>query len=44
MLYEVITNGAPPVFNLYSNVENGYGIFAGYAATLSDTLYPEPIQ
>lgn len=26
--------------NLYSNVENGFGIFAGYAYTLSDTIIP----
>lgn len=25
---------------LFSNVDNGYGIFAGYAATVSDTIYP----
>lgn len=25
--------------NLYSNVENGYGIFASYAATRTDSLY-----
>lgn len=28
---------SPPA-NLYSNAENGYGIFAGYAASISDTL------
>ena len=27
-----------PVFSLYSNIDKGYGIFAGYAAFLSDTL------
>ena len=26
--------------NIYSNVSNGYGIFAGYAATVSDTITP----
>ena len=27
-------------FPLYSNVENGYGIFMGYSAVVSDTIYP----
>jgi hypothetical protein len=27
-------------FPLYSNVENGYGIFIGYSAVVSDTIYP----
>lgn len=27
-------------FPLYSNVENGYGIFAGYSVAVSDTIYP----
>ncbi|MHC1778050.1 MAG: DUF4249 family protein [Lentimicrobium sp.] len=27
-------------FLLYSNVENGYGIFIGYSAVVSDTIYP----
>lgn len=27
-------------FPLYSNVENGYGIFMGYSAVFSDTIYP----
>jgi len=27
-----------PVFNLYSNINRGFGIFAGYAAVRSDTL------
>jgi len=29
-------------FPLYSNVENGYGIFAGYSTFVSDTITPEP--
>lgn len=29
-------------FPLYSNVENGYGIFAGFSAIVSDTIIPEP--
>lgn len=32
-----VSNASP--HNLYSNVENGYGIFAAYAATRTDTLY-----
>ncbi len=28
---------SPPT-NLYSNVDNGYGIFAGYSASMSDTM------
>jgi len=28
------------VFNMHSNIENGYGIFAGYASFQSDTIYP----
>ena len=27
-----------PVFNLFSNIDKGYGIFAGYSAMRSDTL------
>jgi hypothetical protein len=26
--------------NLYSNIENGYGIFAGYSSFVSDTITP----
>jgi hypothetical protein len=29
-------------FPLYSNVTNGYGIFAGYSASVSDTIKPTP--
>ena len=28
----------PPPYNLYSNVNNGYGIFGGYSSTITDTL------
>jgi len=28
------------VFNLHSNIENGYGIFAGFSVVQSDTVYP----
>ncbi len=31
--------GSIAPYNLYSNVENGYGIFAAYASTFSDTLF-----
>ncbi len=27
-------------FNIHSNVENGYGIFAGYSKVATDTIYP----
>lgn len=27
-------------FNTYSNIANGYGIFAGYSDFISDTIYP----
>lgn len=29
------------IFPLYSNVENGYGIFAGYSSCITDTIFPE---
>lgn len=28
-------------FQLYSNVKNGYGIFAGYSAVITDTIKPQ---
>ncbi len=28
-------------FQLYSNVQNGYGIFAGYSSVISDTITPQ---
>lgn len=31
----------PSSFKLYSNVENGFGIFAGYSSVVSDTIVPE---
>jgi len=31
-----------PVFNLYSNINKGFGIFAGYSAARSDTLKINP--
>lgn len=30
---------SPVTYNIYDNIENGAGIFAGYSAILSDTLY-----
>jgi hypothetical protein len=32
--------GSITAFPLYSDVEGGYGIFAGYSSVVSDTLYP----
>ncbi|MBP7509047.1 MAG: DUF4249 domain-containing protein [Prolixibacteraceae bacterium] len=29
---------------LYSNVENGFGIFCGYSSFMSDTIIPEPYE
>ena len=31
-------SATPPPYNLYSNVNNGYGIFGGYSATVADTI------
>jgi hypothetical protein len=28
-------------FQLYTNVQNGYGIFAGYSSVISDTITPQ---
>jgi hypothetical protein len=36
-----LTNTTAPS-PLYSNIENGYGIFAGYSVFASDTITPEP--
>lgn len=38
---ENVGTSAVTNFNLYSNIENGFGIFTGYSATVSDTLHPE---
>lgn len=32
------------VFNTYSNIEDAYGIFSGYSAVLTDTIYPDKLQ
>jgi hypothetical protein len=45
-LYEVANStpifsvGVTSTYNLYSNVENGYGIFAGYSSVKSNIIYP----
>lgn len=36
-----VGTGAVTNFNLYSNIEDGYGIFAGYSLVVSDTVQPE---
>lgn len=46
-LYEIgrfpdIVGGVVTSFPLYSNIENAYGIFAGYSMVVSDTIYPVP--
>jgi hypothetical protein len=41
--YPDIVGGVVTTFPLYSNVENGYGIVAGYSAFISDTIFPESI-
>jgi len=29
-------------YQLYSNIDDGYGIFAGYSSVRSDTIFPDP--
>lgn len=36
----IFSVGASPIVSLHGNVENGYGIFAGYSSVTSDTIYP----
>jgi hypothetical protein len=36
----IFSVGATPTYNLHSNVENGYGIFAGYSSVKSEIIYP----
>jgi hypothetical protein len=38
-----LTNTTAPS-PLYSNIENGYGIFAGYSVFATDTITPEPYE
>lgn len=33
-------NSPPPVFSVYSNIENGRGVFAGFSSVKSDTIIP----
>lgn len=37
-------SGSTPPVQIYSNIENGYGIFTGYSNCISDTIYPENYQ
>lgn len=39
-----IVGGTVTVFPLYSNVEGGHGVFAGYSSVVSDTIYPSGIS
>lgn len=41
--YPDVFGDAARIHPLYSNVENGYGIFAGYSSFVSDTIYPNTI-
>ncbi len=38
--YPSIIGGVVSAFPLYSNIENGFGIFAGYSSVETDTIYP----
>ncbi len=38
--YPDFSNSAIVPLNLYTNIENGYGIFCGYSQTISDTIEP----
>ena len=42
--YPDIVGGVVTPFQLHSNVENGYGIFAGYSTAFSDTIFSEPVK
>lgn len=37
-------DGTLATFPLYSNVENGYGIFAGYSFARTDTIFPSYVE
>jgi len=39
--YPDFTGGVVSTFPLHSNVQNGYGIFAGYSSVVSDLINPE---
>ena len=38
--YPTVFGDVARIFPLYSNIENGYGIFAGYTKCITDTIYP----
>lgn len=42
-LYPSIFEGIKPT-EVYSNITNGYGIYAGYSVAYSDTIYPEAYE
>ena len=37
-------NGTLATFPLYSNIKNGYGIFAGYSFAVTDTIFPSYVE
>lgn len=39
--HPTIVGGVVTPYQLYSNVEDGLGIFAGYSRVISDTIFPE---
>jgi len=39
--YPEFLSGVGSVYPLHSNVENGYGIFAGYSTSFSEIIHPE---
>jgi len=41
---EDVGSGTFTNFNLHSNIPGGYGIFAGYSSTVSDTIYPYQLK
>ncbi len=38
--YPYVVGGVVLAASMYSNIENGYGIFAGYSSAVADTIYP----
>lgn len=42
--YPNIVGGVVTVYPLHTNIDEGYGIFAGYSSVSTDTIYPEPIK
>ena len=41
--YPSILGGVVTTSQLYSNVNNGFGIVGGYSSTLTDTIFPGPL-